>query len=97
MDADDHFIDSDFYAHNLVGIAQREMGCNTELILKLETRSKSAPEGIRWLPLCVENEGGKDHEQTGLIFLVFTKPVLDAQGELSHSTLVWIDLGTSER
>ena len=72
------------------------MGCQEVLFLKLETRSKSAPEGIWWLPLCVENEGGKDHEQMGTIFFVFTKPVLDAQGELSHNPFIEVDLGTSE-
>jgi len=71
------------------------MGCGRELSLQLERSSKRTPEGIWWLPLCVENRRGKDTEKTGTFFLVFTKPVLDAQGELSHNPFIEIDLGTS--
>jgi len=72
-------------------IAQGEVGCKSVLFLKIERWTKSISEEFWWLLVCVENYLGKDHEKMGTFFLVFTKPVLDAQGswvtsKLSRST-----------
>ena len=76
-------------------IAQREMGCGRELSLQLERSSKRTPEGIWWLPLCVENRRGKDTEKNGYVFFGLYQACSRCTRGVESQPFIEIDLGTS--